>query len=68
MSTPGGGGYGDPYQRESERVLRDVIRGYYTVQQAYDLFAVVIDEKSHTIDQQATIALRTRSEASEAIG
>ena len=65
VSTPGGGGYGDPFERTPELVLRDVIRGYYTVEQAQDLFGVVIDEERHTIDQQATIAFRTRSETSE---
>ncbi|HER35108.1 MAG TPA: methylhydantoinase, partial [Halothiobacillaceae bacterium] len=31
VSTPGGGGYGDPLRRDPGLVLRDLMRGYYTV-------------------------------------
>ncbi len=40
VSTPGGGGYGDPLQREPAKVARDVMRGYYTQTQAERLFGV----------------------------
>jgi N-methylhydantoinase B len=29
VSTPGGGGYGDPAARSAEAIARDVERGYY---------------------------------------
>jgi N-methylhydantoinase B len=38
VMTPGGGGYGDPRERERELVVRDVVRGYYTAEQAERLF------------------------------
>jgi len=38
VSTPGGGGYGDPRERDPERVARDLARGYYTREQAAALF------------------------------
>ena len=38
VMTPGGGGYGDPLQRERALVARDVARGYYTPDQAERLF------------------------------
>jgi N-methylhydantoinase B len=38
VMTPGGGGYGDPRERERELVARDVARGYYTAEQAERLF------------------------------
>jgi N-methylhydantoinase B len=41
--TPGGGGYGDPFEREPELVRRDVVRGYYTPEAVRDLFGVAID-------------------------
>jgi len=30
VSTPGGGGFGDPARRKSEAIARDVARGYYS--------------------------------------
>lgn len=36
--TPGGGGYGDPMQRDRSAVLRDVARGYYSAEQAAEKF------------------------------
>ena len=40
VSTPGGGGYGDPQRRDPAKVARDVSRGYYTREQAERLFGV----------------------------
>jgi N-methylhydantoinase B len=58
VSTPGGGGYGNPFERDVALVERDVIRGYYTRQQAEDLFGVVFQPDGTTIDQTATEARR----------
>ena len=40
VSTPGGGGYGDPRKRDPADVARDVMRGYYTREQAEQRFGV----------------------------
>ena len=40
VSTPGGGGYGDPRRRDPAKVARDVMRGYYSREQAEKLFGV----------------------------
>ncbi len=40
VSTPGGGGYGDPFKRNPEKVAKDVARGYYSREQAQQLFGV----------------------------
>jgi N-methylhydantoinase B len=56
VSTPGGGGYGDPLQRDPEDVLRDVGAGYYSCDQAADLFGVVMSVSG--IDASATDELR----------
>jgi len=40
VSTPGGGGYGDPRRRDPAKVARDVARGYYSREQAETLFGV----------------------------
>jgi len=42
VGTPGGGGYGLASERDPAAVLHDVRMGYYTVEQALDLFGVTI--------------------------
>jgi N-methylhydantoinase B len=54
---PAGGGYGDPMQRQPQRVLNDVLDGFVTRQQARADDGVVIRDDL-TIDQAATAALR----------
>ena len=56
--TPGGGGYGDPFERDPELVRRDVRRGYYSADQVLELFGVSIDGNGE-IDEAET--RRTRS-------
>jgi N-methylhydantoinase B len=58
VMTPGGGGYGDPFEREPELVRRDVIRGYYVREKALDLFGVAIDAAGE-IDHAETLRRRT---------
>jgi N-methylhydantoinase B len=42
MNLPGGGGYGDPRQREPAKVLADVIEGYVTPGQAESCYGVAV--------------------------
>jgi N-methylhydantoinase B len=56
----GGGGYGDPLEREPERVLADVEQGYVSIEQAEIDFGVVIDAGRMEVDEDATVALRGR--------
>ena len=44
VSTPGGGGYGNPFQRDPELVSRDVHRGYYSSEEAQVRFGVVLNQ------------------------
>ncbi|MEV7550293.1 hydantoinase B/oxoprolinase family protein [Amycolatopsis sp. NPDC089917] len=39
---PGGGGYGDPFDREPEAVLADVVDGYVSVEAARELYGVEV--------------------------
>ncbi|GAW28862.1 hydantoinase B/oxoprolinase family protein [Carboxydocella sp. ULO1] len=55
--TGGGGGYGNPFEREPERVLNDVIQGYITREHAREEYGVEITELG-TIDYEATKKLR----------
>ncbi|MGI9507554.1 MAG: hydantoinase B/oxoprolinase family protein, partial [Geminicoccaceae bacterium] len=41
VGTPGGGGYGLPFERDPALVLHDVRMEYYTVAQALEMFGVV---------------------------
>jgi N-methylhydantoinase B len=61
--SPGGGGYGNPFEREPERVLLDVCEGYLSVGRAAEAYGVAIagdPERFETlrIDADATRDLR----------
>ncbi|HET6548285.1 MAG TPA: hydantoinase B/oxoprolinase family protein [Solirubrobacter sp.] len=42
LALPGGGGYGDPRERDPEQVLADVVDGYVTLDAARELYGVAI--------------------------
>jgi N-methylhydantoinase B len=42
VNLPGGGGYGDPLQRDVQRVLGDVIEGYITPEEAEKNYGVAV--------------------------
>ena len=42
MNPPGGGGYGNPFERDPERVLADVINGYVSIEAAKADYGVVV--------------------------
>ena len=56
----GSGGYGDPLDREPERVLKDVFDGYVTANAAGELYGVVLSPDGRRLDASGTIALRER--------
>ena len=56
--TSGGGGYGDPYKRDSLAVLHDVVQGKISIARARDRYGVEIDVKSKIINKNATEELR----------
>lgn len=55
VSWQGGGGYGDPLERDPELVLRDVARGHVSASAARSVYGVVC---AATVDEAATNALR----------
>ncbi|WP_111734787.1 hydantoinase B/oxoprolinase family protein [Roseovarius amoyensis] len=59
VKTPGGGGYGDPLQRDPALVARDVALGRYGAAQAEDLFGVVLGAGG-AVDASATTRRRAR--------
>ncbi|HLX58354.1 MAG TPA: hydantoinase B/oxoprolinase family protein [Ktedonobacteraceae bacterium] len=74
LNLPGGGGYGNPFQRPVNLVLNDVINGYVSLEAAEREYGVVIrymgsqDQlvrlpRLYVIDEAATIALRATKQS-----
>jgi N-methylhydantoinase B len=63
VMTPGGGGYGNPFARDPDAVVRDVRRAYYTRQEAEALFGVALGPEGG-LEEAATEALRARPQRS----
>jgi N-methylhydantoinase B len=57
LETGGGGGFGDPLERDPERVRVDVVDGYVTRAAAERDYAVVVRQDA-TVDEEATSRLR----------
>ena len=45
LDLPGGGGVGDPRERDPQAVLRDVVDGYVSLEAARDVYGVTIRRK-----------------------
>jgi N-methylhydantoinase B len=58
--SAGGGGFGDPFARDPERVLADVLEEKVTLAAAREQYGVVIDPATLTVDEEATCRLRER--------
>jgi N-methylhydantoinase B len=71
--TPGGGGYGEPFERDPQTVLQDVIRRFISPQSAWEDYGVKIeikegadDERIYSLNEQET--LQRRKELSKSHG
>jgi len=51
--TPGGGGYGDPAERAPEMVLRDVVNGLVSPEEAERSYGVKVDPDAGTVRSRA---------------
>ena len=60
VETCGGGGYGPPWERAPEQVLRDVRERKISAHRARSRYGVAIDSRSGTIDFDETDRLRSR--------
>ncbi len=56
--APGGGGWGNPLHRNSERVLADVVDGLVSADRAKQIYGVVVDPATLTLDLVETARLR----------
>ena len=59
----GGGGFGDPLNREIEKVRWDALNKYISIKKAKDVYGVVIDPKSFEVDYKASTQLRKKLKA-----
>ncbi len=59
IDSPGGGGYGDPLERDHDAVARDVALGYVSTAAAQQDYGVVLDAAG-TVDEAATTDERQR--------
>lgn len=57
-NTGGGGGYGHPFEREPDRVARDVRNGFVSVVAAARDYGVAVDPDTFQVDLAATERLR----------
>ena len=58
LVTPGGGGWGDPLERDIEAVRMDVVRRLVSHGSAECEYGVVMDSNTHSVDESATTELR----------
>lgn len=58
LKTAGGGGYGDPLERDPELVLGDVLEGLISVDRARDFYGVAIDTERMVVLREETTTLR----------
>ncbi len=58
MTAPGGGGWGNPLDRDPERVWRDVKDGIVSPSSAFENYGVVLIEQTSEIDWAATARRR----------
>lgn len=61
----GGGGYGDPLERRTDRVLEDLDEGYISAAGARDVYGVIIDDGK--VDNRATDARRQQLRAARVV-
>jgi N-methylhydantoinase B len=58
MDAAGGGGYGDPLDRDPELVESDVADGYVSLESARESYGVVINPHTMRVDRNASEKLR----------
>jgi N-methylhydantoinase B/oxoprolinase/acetone carboxylase alpha subunit len=60
FEAPGGGGWGDPLDREPEFVREDVIDNFVSLRSAKEDYGVILDPRTYEIDHESTRKLRER--------
>ena len=63
LGLPGGGGMGDPRERDPELVRQDVLDGLVSLEQAHDAYGVAFTAEG-ALDVAETARLRARAQTS----
>ena len=58
LEQSGGGGYGDPFERDPSAVVADVRNGYVSLSAARERYGVALDSATMMLDERVTDALR----------
>jgi N-methylhydantoinase B len=58
IDAAGGGGYGNPLERETEMVERDVVEGYVSLERAREDYGVIINPETLKVEEEATRKLK----------
>jgi len=64
----GGGGWGDPLERDPAAVLRDYLDEYVSLDGARHDYGVIIDPERDRVDEQATSVLRAQMQTARSSG
>ncbi|MCU1560753.1 hydantoinase B/oxoprolinase family protein [Mycetocola sp.] len=62
-STGGGGGWGNPFERDPNAVAKDVRNGFVSAGAAAEQYGVVVDPVTFAVDEEATSGLRSGARA-----
>jgi len=60
IMTAGGGGWGDPLERDPETVIQDVLEEYVSLEAAREEYGVIINPDTREIDRDGTKRLRQK--------
>jgi N-methylhydantoinase B len=64
---PGGGGYGNPFERDPEMVAADVRNAYVSLQKAREDYGVIVDPVTFAVDVTATRRLRGERQVADVV-
>ena len=65
LATGGGGGFGPAIDRDPQHVAADVRNELVTIEQAQQLYAVVVDSETLQVDQESTATLRKKQKRTQ---
>jgi N-methylhydantoinase B len=61
IDAPGGGGYGNAFERDPEMVVSDVVEGYISIASARDDYGVVVNAETFEVDMEETKKIRNQT-------
>ena len=64
IRSGGGGGYGDPLERDLGLVAEDVLEGYISTEKAGEIYGVLIDPSNGLVDSRKTTQMRKQLKTS----